>query len=348
MKSREIYLVKRPDGLPTADCFELRSVDLPKLNKGAILVKNLWMTVDPYMRGRMDDTESYIPPFALGAPMEGGAIGQVLESRNNDFAVGDIVESMFGWRDYFVADADTLAGDPADSLFNIHKRERLPDLPLESYLGVAGMPGMTAYTGIELIAGAKPGETVFISGAAGAVGSIACQIAKINGCTVIGSAGSDEKTAWLKDTVGADSVFNYKTSTDLDRRLGDCAPQGIDVYFDNVGGDHLAAAIANMNQYGRIALCGMISGYNSGYDAGEGDLFIQLLSKEIRVQGFIVTSHYQHYPEYFKRFRQWAAEGRLKWEETVLDGLENAPVAFLGLFSGLNKGKLLVKLAEPE
>ena len=344
--SQEIRLAKRPDGMPTEACFEFAHVDLPDIQDGEILIKNLWLTVDPYMRGRMDDTESYVPPFQIGQAMEGGAIGQVVESKNADFAVGEIVESMAGWREYFIADADMLSGQHPDPMFNIHKREA-GKIPLQAYLGIAGMPGMTAYTGIELIAKTSASDTVFVSGAAGAVGSTVCQIAKIKGATVIGSAGSEDKIQWLKDVAGVDHVINYKATSDLSQTLREHAPNGIDVYFENVGGAHLTAAIENMNMYGRIALCGMISEYNSPSTRDDSNLFMEILTKEIMVKGFIVTSYYKHYPEFISSFSEWLANGQVSWEETVLEGIENMPAAFLGLFSGRNMGKMLVKLADP-
>ena len=343
--SREIRLKSRPHGLPTPECFELASVELPNIQDGQVLVKNLWMSVDPYMRGRMDDVASYVPPFELGKPLEGGAIGQVVASKNPNFAEGDYVESMMGWRECFVYDSDAnmrVAGSGG-----LQKRDPALVAP-QAYLGVAGMPGMTAYTGLLLVARAKAGETVFVSGAAGAVGSLVCQIARIHGCTVIGSAGSDEKVDWLKQTAGVDAAFNYKTVSSVNDALADACPQGIDVYFENVGGEHLAAAIEHMNQSGRIALCGLISEYNAPTAADDHSLFMQVLTKSLRIQGFIVTDYWDHYPEFLEALSGWIRDGQVEWQETVVEGIEKAPDAFLGLFAGQNTGKMLVRLAHPQ
>jgi len=346
IESREIRLKARPQGMPTDECFELATVGLPEISDGEVLVRNLWMSVDPYMRGRMDDVESYIQPFQIGEPLEGGAIGQVVASKNSELAVGDFVESMLGWREYFIANQGMIDGDPANPLDGLHKRD--PSLlPLQSYLGIAGMPGMTAYSGLVLLAKARAGDTVFVSGAAGAVGSTVCQIAKIKGCTVVGSAGSEKKVKWLKDTAGVDAAFNYKKVSSVSDALSKVAPRGIDVYFENVGGEHLTAAIEHMNDYGRIALCGLIADYNEPSGTEEHGLFMQILAKQVRVQGFIVTSSYDQYPKFLNELAGWIREGKIKWEETVLEGIENAPAAFLGLFSGRNTGKMLVKLADP-
>lgn len=343
IQSREIHLVKRPQGLPGDECFELTTVDIPAIGDDEILVKNLWMTVDPYMRGRMNDVKSYVAPFALNETLEGEALGQVIESNHPDFAVGDIVESMLGWREYYAGNPDTLAKASGGI-----QKKIASTFPIQAYLGAAGMTGMTAYAGLMLNAQAKAGETVFVSGAAGAVGSIVCQIAKIIGCKVIGSAGSSEKVQWLKDVAGVDAAFNYKETSNIAETLAELAPEGIDVYFENVGGEHLSAAVANMNTYGRIALCGLISQYNTQTGSNVESVLWQSIAKEIRIQGFIVTSYYQHYPEYLELFSQWLSQGQLTWEETVVDGLENAPQAFRDLFSGKNLGKMLVKLCESE
>jgi NADPH-dependent curcumin reductase CurA len=339
--SREIRLRQRPQGLPSPHCFELASVKLPAIKEGEVLVKNLWMSVDPYMRGRMDEKESYIAPFAVGKPMEGGAVGRVLASRNPEFAVGDYVQSMLGWREYFVFPATGNEGAEFGGL------QKLDDslVPIQAYLGVAGMPGMTAYAGLMLVAQPKPGETVFVSGAAGAVGSLACQIAKIHGCTVIGSAGSEQKVAWLKQAAGVDAAFNYKKVASVSAALDVACPDGIDVYFENVGSEHLSAAILHMNTGGRIAICGLISEYNVPTGTDERGLFTHILSNSLTVRGFIVTEFWDRYPEYLKSLSDWIRDGRIKWEETVFEGIEKAPEAFLGLFAGRNLGKMLVKLA---
>lgn len=331
MKAQEIQLHSRPIGTPTTANFSLVDTDLPKINDGEIVVKNLWMSVDPYMRGRMVERKSYIAPFEVGKVLDGGAIGEVIESRNPKFPVGSHVSSMLGWRSHFISDGHGLTLIPQTSL------------PLQSYLGIMGMPGMTAWTGLFRIAELKPTDTVFISAASGAVGSVACQIAKMYGCKVIGSVGSEEKVNSLK-ALGVDAVINYKTAENLSEALAKAAPQGIDVYFENVGGAHMEAALNNMNDYGRIAVCGMISQYNATEpQPGPGNLAM-LIIKKLKMQGFIVFDHWEHYPEFARQMGQWISEGKIKWEETIYEGLAKAPEAFIGLFEGKNKGKMLVKL----
>lgn len=333
--SREIHLASRPVGLPAAENFALAEVTLPDPGNGEILVRNNWMSVDPYMRGRMIDRKSYVPPFEVGKVLEGGAVGQVVKSNNPDFPEGSLVLSMNGWREYFLSDGKGL-----------QKLETF-GLPEQAFLGVAGMPGLTAWGGLLKIGEPKEGETVFVSGAAGAVGSLVCQIAKIKGCKVVGSAGSQEKCDWLK-SVGVDEVINYKEvdgQRGLIEALHKAAPNGVDVYFENVGGDHLVAALEAMNQGGRIVVCGMISGYNDTEPKpGPWNLF-HIIAKSLRVQGFIVTQFQENLPEFLQDLSQWYMAGKIQSQETVDEGIENAPGAFLKLFSGGNKGKMLVKLS---
>lgn len=333
--SREIRLASRPVGMPTQDNFELAEVTLPDPGEGELLVRNNWMSVDPYMRGRMIDRKSYVPPFEVGKVLEGGAVGKVIASNNAAFAEGDIVLSMNGWRESYVSDGKGL-----------QKLETF-GLPEQAFLGVAGMPGLTAWGGLLKIGEPKEGETVFVSGAAGAVGSLVCQIAKIKGCKVVGSAGSPEKCEWLK-SVGVDEVINYKEvdgQRGLIEALKNAAPKGVDVYFENVGGDHLVAALEVMNQGGRIVVCGMISGYNDTEPKpGPWNLF-HIIAKSLRVQGFIVTQFQDNLPEFIQDLSQWYMAGKIQTQETVDEGIENAPGAFLKLFSGGNKGKMLVKLS---
>jgi hypothetical protein len=329
--SREIRLKNRPVGIPTPDDFELATVDVGALGHGEVQVTNLWMSVDPYMRGRMIDRPSYVPPFQLGKPLEGGAIGRVSASADPGFAPGDLVQSMLGWREAFNAPAKAL--------------KKLPEvgLPAHAFLGVAGMPGLTAYVGLLRIAALKEGDVVFVSAAAGAVGSVACQIAKLKGHTVIGSAGGAEKIAFLKE-IGVDHAIDYKATPDLRAALKEAAPRGIDVYFDNVGGDHLEAALAAARPFGRFALCGMISQYNEA-EAPRGPSNIALaVSKSLRLEGFIVSNHADMMPAFMKDMAGWIASGRVKWRETVDEGIESAPGAFIKLFKGENLGKMLVKL----
>jgi NADPH-dependent curcumin reductase CurA len=330
--SREIRLKSRPVGTPTAANFELATVTLPEPGPGQVQVRNHWMTVDPYMRGRMNDVRSYIPPFQIGEAMQGGAVGEVVASNDPAFTPGEIVQSFFGWREAFNA--------PAAAVQKLDTR----GLPPQAFLGVVGMPGLTAYAGLLKVAALKPGDVVFVSGAAGAVGQIVCQIARIKGHTVIGSAGGADKVAFLKE-IGVDHVIDYKAESDLTAALTKAAPDGIDVYFDNVGGAHLEAALMAARPFGRFALCGMISQYNAT-DLGPGvHGLIMAVGKQLRLEGFIVSSHGELMPQFLADMSGWIAEGKMKWRETVEDGIENAPDAFLKLFKGGNVGKMLVRLS---
>ncbi len=330
--SREIRLKARPVGVPKEGDFELAEVAVPEIGVNQLLVKNLYMSVDPYMRGRMIDRKSYIPPFQVGQTLEGGSVGQVVESSNDQFKPDDIVVNFQGWREYFVSDGAGLTRiDPGET-------------PLQAYLGTLGMPGLTAYCGLLEIGKPVEGETVFVSAASGAVGSIVSQIAKIKGCRVVGSAGSDEKVAWLRETAGVDEAFNYKTTGDLVETVGRLCPGGIDVYYENVGGLHLEAALEHMNTYGRIVMCGMIDQYNAiEPPAGPSNLGY-VISKQLRMQGFIVMEYMDKLPQFYGDMGKWIAGGKIKWKETVMEGIENAPAAFIGLFNGENFGKMVVKL----
>ena len=329
---REIRLKSRPKGLPVADNFELASVELPAPGAGEVQVKNLWMTVDPYMRGRMNDVQSYTPPFALGKALDGGAVGEVTVSNDPSLKPGDLVQSGLGWREGFNA--------PAAS---VQKLETM-GLPPQTFLGAAGMPGLTAYAGLLRVAALKEGDVVFVSGAAGAVGSMVAQIAKAKGHTVIGSAGGAEKIAFLK-SIGVDQTIDYKAETDLTAALMKAAPTGIDVYFDNVGGEHLEAALAAARPFARFALCGAISMYNATeMPAGPRNLVL-MVGKQLRMEGFIVSSHWNMMADFHRDLAQWVKDGKVTWKETVFEGIEKAPDAFVGLFKGENLGKMLVKLA---
>lgn len=329
--SREIRLKSRPVGLPTAENFELVDVPLPDPAPGQILVRNLYMSVDPYMRGRMNDARSYTPPFQVGEALTGGAVGEVIASNGGKFPVGAVVLHGYGWRTLFVSDGSGL-GQIDTTL-----------APPASYLGVMGMPGQTAYVGLLDLGKPKAGETVFVSAAAGAVGSLVCQIAKLHGCHVVASSGSDTKVQWLRDEIGVDAAFNYKTLP-LPAALARSCKEGIDIYFENVGGAHLEAALQRMNNFGRIVVCGMIANYNAAEpQPGPRNLGL-LISKRLTMQGFIVSDHHERWPQFYRDMGRWLAEGKIKWQETVVDGLENAPSAFLGLFSGENTGKMLVRL----
>ena len=330
--SKEIRLKSRPDGMPTLDNFELGETEMGQPGDGELLVRNIWMSVDPYMRGRMMDRESYVPPFQIGEALQGGAIGQVIASNNKDYAVGDFVNSMLGWREYFSSDGAMLSKvDPSLA-------------PIQAFLGTLGMPGLTAYVGLMRVGELKDGETVFISAASGAVGSVVCQLAKAHGCYVVGTAGSDEKCAWLEKEAGIDKAINYKTCGDLDAAVGAAFPKGIDVYFDNVGGGHLQAAINHMNPFGRAALCGMIEQYNDTEPRPGPNNLMMAVGKSLKLQGFIVSNHFDVLDEFVAEMGKLIKAGKMKWEETVEDGVENAPKAFLNLFSGANFGKMLVKV----
>jgi len=330
--SREIRLAHRPVGLPRESNFELTEVRIPEPRKEEVLVRNIYMSVDPYMRGRMIDRPSYVPPFQIGEPLAGACVGQVVASRNPLFQGGDYVTSARGWREYFVSDGtDLIKIDP-----------RLA--PIQAYLGPLGMPGMTAYVGLLPIGLPKAGETVFVSAASGAVGSIVCQIAKINGCRVVGSAGSREKVAWLVSDAGIDDAFNYKETGDLVAEVGKHCPKGIDIYYENVGRQHLEAALEHMNPFGRIVMCGMISQYNATEpEPGPRNLFY-VTTKRLTVRGFIVSDHLDRRSQFLKDMSLWIAEGKIKWRETIVAGIENAPRAFIALFKGENFGKMLVKI----
>jgi NADPH-dependent curcumin reductase CurA len=330
-KAREIRLKSRPVGMPAPENFELVEIDLPEPGPGEALVRNLWMSVDPYMRGRMYDRPSYVPPFALGEALAGGAVGEVIKSNDPNLKAGDLVESMLGWRDAFVGYAGAL--------------QKLPDdkMPAQTYLGVLGMPGFTAYAGLMRIGDPKPGDTVFVSGAAGAVGSAVCQIAKHKGCTVVASAGSDDKIAWLK-RVGVDAAVNYKTCGNLLESVRAAAPKGINVYFDNVGGEHLEVALEVARPFSRFVECGMISIYNDKEPAPGPRNMSYIVGKRIKMQGFIIFDFLDMRPQFLTDMTQWVKEGKIQSQETVEHGIENAPAAFLKLFSGGNTGKMLVKL----
>jgi hypothetical protein len=329
---KEVRLKSRPTGMPTRDNFEFASVDLPEPGPGEVQVKNLWMTVDPYMRGRMNDVKSYAPPFALGEVMNGGAIGQVTASNDPGFKEGDLVLSQNGWREGFTA--------PAKTVQNLDTH----GLPPQAFLGVAGMPGLTAYAGLLRIAQLKDGDVVFVSGAAGAVGSLVCQIAKAKGHKVIGSAGGKDKVAFLKD-IGVDHAIDYKAEKDLTAAVLAGAPDGIDVYFDNVGGPHLEAALNAARLFARFAICGMISIYNASTPQPGPSNLAMLIGKNLRMEGFIVSHHFDLMPKFIEDLSGWVKEGKVKWQETVFEGIDKAPDAFLGLFSGENTGKMLVRLA---
>lgn len=336
LTSTEWSLASRPDGMPKPENFQKTSVEIAAPKDGEIQVRNTWMSVDPYMRGRMYDRESYVPPFQIGETLQGGAVGRVTASAHPDYSEGDLVQSMAGWRTAWVAKPEAVMA------------QKLPEsgLPDSAFLGVAGMPGLTAYAGLLRIAELKEGDIVFVSGAAGAVGSTVVQIAKIKGCTVIGSAGGPEKCALVK-SLGADECIDYKQADnggELTNMLRQASPKGIDVYFDNVGGDHLTAAIECARPMGRMALCGAIAQYNSTETPTGPHNMIMCVGKQLKLQGFIVSTHADMQPDFIRDMSDWIPSGKMKFEETVMDGIDKAPDAFVGLFTGANTGKMLVKL----
>ncbi|SDK84459.1 hypothetical protein SAMN05216282_11515 [Cryobacterium psychrotolerans] len=332
--STQTQLVARPVGWPTAADFRTVQVTLPDLAPGQVRVANEFVSVDPYMRGRMNDAKSYAAPYALGATMTGGAVGRVIASASDAVAVGDVVVHQHGWRDLVQEDASGFRVVP-----------EIPGVPLSAYLGVLGMTALTAYVGLLEIAGLKEGDTVFVSGAAGAVGTMVGQIARLKGAgRVIGSAGSAEKVALLTEKYGFDDAFNYKDGS-LANQLAAAAPEGIDVYFDNVGGDHLEAALGAFNNGGRAALCGAISLYNST-DAPAGPRNMSnIITRGLSLKGFTVGNYVQHFPAFSADMSGWLANGEVVFDETVVDGIDNTARAFLGLMRGENTGKMVVRTA---
>jgi NADPH-dependent curcumin reductase CurA len=326
LTGREIRLAGRPAGAPGPQHFELVSAPVPALADGQVLVRNTWMSVDPYMRGRMDDTPSYLPPFELGAALQGGAIGEVLESRSAAVPVGATVSHFLGWRDYAVVDGAAATVVDASAV------------PAQAYLGPLGTTGLTAYAALTEVAPVRPGDTVFVSAAAGAVGSVAGQVARLLGAgTVIGSAGGPVKAGKLVTDFGFDVAIDYQAAP-----IASQLPSGIDVYLDNVGGDHLAAAIGAARPGARFALVGAISSYNTPVP-GPANLF-EAYWKEVTLRGMLVTSYFHRFPEWIERGGGWLRDGSLRTAETVVDGLEEAPGAFLGVLRGANTGKMLVRL----
>ena len=332
-QSREVHLASRPKGEPTLENFMFATVELPDPGPGEVLVRNVCMSVDPYMRGRMNDSKSYVPPFQIGKPMEGGAVGRVIASQDERLPVGTFVQSFLGWREAFVA--------PATSLQKVDTRVAPPS----AYLGILGITGLTAWVGLFRIAGLKAGETVFISGGAGAVGGAACQLARLHGCRVLASASSAEKVAYLRDALQVDYAFNYRDGEPLDH-LKSGAPGGIDVYFDNTGGPQLEAALFALRNHGRVALCGGISGYNTPVP-GPRNLMLAI-GKRLRLEGFIVSDYLKDLPEFLAEAVPALQSGKLINRETIVEGLDAAPAALLDLLhpGAGNIGKMIVKLSD--
>jgi len=335
LNNRKFTLAARPVGMPKESDFKLVESPVPSPGPGEMVVKALYVSVDPYMRGRMNDAKSYAAPVEIGGVMCGGAVGQVIESNNPKFKVGDIVQSEFGWQEYAVSDGKGVRKiDPSIA-------------PISTAIGILGMPGLTAYFGLLEIGQPKAGETVVISGAAGAVGMAVGQIAKIKGCRVIGIAGTDEKVKYLIDELGFDGAFNYKTTKNYVEELKKLCPKGIDVYFDNVGGTVTDAVIPLLNVKARMSICGQISQYNIEKPEMGPRWLWAMIVKQARVEGFLVFQFFEKFGPAVAEMAGWIKEGKLKYREDIVDGFENLPRAFIGMLQGDNTGKRLVKVAEP-
>lgn len=331
MDNQQIVLASRPQGMPDAATFRFESITLPALSAGDVLIKPAYFSVDPYMRGRMNDAKSYVPPFQLGQPLAGSAVGTVIDSRADGLAPGDLVLGSLPWA--------TQAVVPGGGL----KKIDASLAPVSYYLGILGMPGLTAYFGLLDIANPQPGETVVVSGAAGAVGIIVGQIAKIRGCRVVGIAGSDDKADLLTKQFGFDAVVNYKTAPDLTEAIAEACPNGVDVYFDNVGGDVSDAVIKNINFHARIPLCGQIALYNTTDVPMGPRIQPMLLTRSVLMQGFIIGNYKARFDEGVSQLAAWVGEGKLHYTETILHGFDKLPEAMLGLFTGKNTGKMIVE-----
>lgn len=329
--NRQILLAARPVGAPKPSDFKLVETGIPEPGPGEVLVRNIYMSVDPYMRGRMNDRRSYAKPWEVGQPADGRAVGEVLKSNDPRFKPGSIVSSTLGWREYFAAPGEGLT--PLDR-----------SLPLASYLGVLGVPGFTGWYGLKEIGQPKAGETLVVSGAAGATGSLVVQLGKLLGCRVVGTAGTDDKCKWLTTELGADAAINYRRSPDLFEALRDACPKGVDIYFENVGGPMLDAVLRLVNPFARIPLCGMISQYNLETPEPGPRYMMNVVGNRVRMQGFIISDHFDRYPAFLMEVGSAVKAGRIKHEVTMVDGIDNAVKAFLGLFSGDNLGKMVVKL----
>ena len=331
MTTTQIVLASRPKGLPTLENFKVEDVELPVIRDDEVLLEGIYYSVDPYMRGRMNDAKSYVPPFETGKPLSGGIVAKVIESKSGNFKSGDIITGNLPWRKKMIAaEKDIRKIDTAIA-------------PASYYLGILGMTGLTAYFGLMHIGKPKAGETVVVSGAAGAVGMAVGQIATIQGCYVVGMAGSDEKIKLLKEEFGFDDAINYKTTPDIKKAISAACPKGVDIYFDNVGGEISDAVISNINFHARIPLCGQISLYNSTETPTGPRLQPMLLTRSVLMQGFIIGNFQSEFPEGIKQLATWVKEGKLKSTETIEHGFEKLPQALLGLFKGDNTGKMIVE-----
>jgi len=335
-KSKQILLVSRPKGIPTTDNFQLVEQPVPTPTQGQALIRTIYLSVDPYMRGRMSDRKSYVPPYNLNEPIFGGAIGEVIESKTTELQPGDLVVATTGWQTHALVTPK-----------QVRKIDQSFEAPITTALGVLGMTGLTAYFGLLDIGQPKPNETVVVSGAAGAVGMVVGQIAKLKGCRVVGIAGSDNKINYLQNDLKFDAAINYKTTPDLQKALQAACPSGIDVYFDNVGGEISDAALSLLNFQARIPVCGQISLYNQEEPDVGPRIQSQLLISSAMMKGFIVGNYAERFPEGMAELSRWVKEGSIKYQENIVEGFENTVQAFLGLFIGENLGKQLVKVAEP-
>ena len=330
--NKTILLEKRPVGLPQLSDFKFISNEVEEITDGEMLLKTTYVSVDPYLRGRMNDTKSYIPPFELNKPISSGIVAEVIDSKNTAFKKGDFVTGMLEWKEFQKSNGEGLLKADASKA------------PLSTYLGVLGLTGLTAYLGLTEIGKPKKGETVVVSGAAGAVGSIVGQVAKLNGCKVIGIAGTDDKVTMLKSSLGFDEAINYNTTKNMAAAIKKAAPNGVDIYFDNVGGPISDAVLLNINQFARFIICGAISIYNNTELPKSISVQPFLIRNSALMQGFIVFNYAEKYPEAIKQLSQWLAEGKLSYKETIVEGFDAIPQTFLDLFEGKNKGKMLVKI----
>ena len=321
-----------PAGMPEISNFELKTSPIDLKNQKEVMILNEWISVDPYMRARMTEKKNYKEPFQIGEPMDGAAIGKVIKSNSNNFKEGDIVTSNLGWRDKFVTNEDNI------------KKIIAKDIPLTTYLGPLGMTGHTAYIGLFKMAEIKKNQTILVSSAAGSVGSTVCQIAKMMGCKVFASAGSDEKVEWLKNELKVDHAFNYKKIENLVLHFKDICPEGFDLYFDNVGGDFLESAIFRMKNFGKIIICGRISQMSATTAATGLKNMAHVLVKRLIIRGFLIFDHKNDTNDFEKDMTKWISEGKIKFKETIYEGIENAPKAFVDLLNGKNIGKMIVKV----
>ncbi|MEN3976520.1 NADP-dependent oxidoreductase [Emcibacter sp. SYSU 3D8] len=330
-ENKVVRFIKRPEGFVDESSFAFETAPMPVPGEGQILLRNFYHSLDPYMRPRMTEMDSYVPAFEIGQIMDGGGMGVVVESRHPDYKAGDVVMGMLQWAEYQATDVGGFM------------RKIEPGVaPWKDYLGVLGGASLTAYVGMKMIGEPKPGETLYVSAASGAVGSIAAQMGKIMGCRVVGSAGTDDKVAWLKDELGLDAAFNHRTVASMDAAIAEHCPEGIDIDFENVGGATLQAVLDHINHHGRIIMCGTISEYS---EPGPGlKRIFRIVNHKVRMQGFIVSDHFDMMPDFTADMAGWLAEGKIKYRETIVEGIENMPKALVGLFRGENFGKLISKV----